>query len=156
MSIAAIAEGNVAVITGGASGIGLAAARRLADLGLKVCLVDREQATLDSACATIDGRIFTYAVDVADRRAMNALARNIADELGPVSLLMNNAGIGDNPGKAWENPDAWRTLIAGEFLGRGPWRQRLRANDARAGCPLPHRQHGVQAGHHDSAREPGL
>jgi NAD(P)-dependent dehydrogenase (short-subunit alcohol dehydrogenase family) len=51
----ALSEGRVAVITGGASGIGLAAAKRFATLGMKLCLADLRQEALDAAAAQLDG-----------------------------------------------------------------------------------------------------
>jgi len=110
MSIAALQPGNVAVITGGASGIGLAAGSRLAAMGLSVCLVDRQQDAVERAAAEIGGRGF--AVDVTDRAAMDALA----GEIGPVSVLMNNAGVGGG-GDALSNPDGWARVIGVNLLG---------------------------------------
>ncbi len=116
MSIAALGEGNVAVITGGASGIGLAVARRFAAMGLKIALVDLEQAALDEAAGSIGGQIRTYAVDVSDRTAMNDLAAQVATEAGPVSVLLNNAGIGGG-GDALSNPDGWARLLGVNLFG---------------------------------------
>jgi NAD(P)-dependent dehydrogenase (short-subunit alcohol dehydrogenase family) len=111
MSIAALKPGNIAVITGGASGIGLAIARRLAGMGLRIRLVDLEQA-LDAAAASIAGDVRTFAVDVWDRAEMDALARAI----GPVSVLVNNAGIGGG-GDALSNPEGWARLIGVNLFG---------------------------------------
>lgn len=110
-SFAAIAPGNLAVVTGGASGIGLAAARALAAHGMRVAVVDRPGAALDAAAASIDGAT-AAAVDVADINAMRALAA----ELGPVSLLMNNAGIGQG-GDVFAGPEAWTRLLGVNLMG---------------------------------------
>jgi NAD(P)-dependent dehydrogenase (short-subunit alcohol dehydrogenase family) len=116
MIIPALSEGNVAVITGGASGIGLAAGTRLEAMGLRVCLIDLEHAALDAAAASISGNVWTYTADVSDRAAMDALADEIRAEFGPVSVLMNNAGVGGG-GDALSNPDGWARLMGVNLFG---------------------------------------
>jgi NAD(P)-dependent dehydrogenase (short-subunit alcohol dehydrogenase family) len=76
----ALAPGNVAVVTGAASGIGLAAALRFLDLGLRVCLADRDEARLASAIAgRASADVMTYALDVSDRPAVDGLAATVAE-----------------------------------------------------------------------------
>ena len=123
-SLPAIASGRVAVITGSASGIGLAAARRLAALGMKVVLADREGAALDHAADAVgavapggEDDVAAFACDVADPDDLANLADGAFDKFGEVSLLMNNAGVGDNPGKPWENRDGWKRLVEINFWG---------------------------------------
>ena len=113
---AQIAPGNAAVITGAASGIGLAAARRFASLGLSVMLADLPGEALDRALdevrtqATTGTQAQAFACDVADRTSVEALARRSFEAFGRVDVLMNNAAIGANPGRTWEGGDAasWR------------------------------------------------
>ena len=119
-----LAAGNTAVITGAASGIGLAAARKLAARGLNVVMADRQSDQLKAAAADVAAKsphgsaaVLAQPTDVAAPDDLVRLADRTIDTYGAVSLLMNNAGIGDNPGKAWENPDAWRTLIEVNFWG---------------------------------------
>src|SRR5262245_50918985 len=88
----AIAAGNLAVVTGAAGGIGLAAARRFAMAGMRVCLLDNAD-TVMKAAASIEGDATGFVADVSDRTAVDALAHEISDHFGPVSVLMNNAGI---------------------------------------------------------------
>jgi len=108
----AFASGNSVAITGGASGIGLAAAQQVAAAGLNVALIDRDADALASAAETISGgKLMTHQCDVSDAAAMTAAAQTITSELGPVSVLMNNAGAGMNPGKPWENGDGWQQLL---------------------------------------------
>ncbi|WP_122614711.1 3-oxoacyl-ACP reductase FabG [Streptomyces sp. Tu 4128] len=87
---------RVAVVTGGARGIGAATARRLAQDGFAVAVLDLDEAACADTVATIEkdgGRAVAVGVDVADaQRVESALAR-VAIELGPVSVLVNNAGI---------------------------------------------------------------
>jgi len=105
----ALAPGKVAVVTGGASGIGLAAARRFADLGMRVCIADRD-AGPDVAGFDVS------VVDVSDRAAVDAFATRVAERFGPVSVLMNNAGVGGG-GDALSNPDGWTRVLGVNFFG---------------------------------------
>lgn len=105
----AISAGNVAVVTGAASGIGLAVAKRLAERGMRVCLVDKAETVMDRA-AEIGGRGFV--ADVANRAAVEALAV----EIGPVSVLMNNAAIGASA-DALSGPEVWDRLLGVNLMG---------------------------------------
>lgn len=110
-SFAAIAPDRQAVVTGAASGIGLAAARAFAAQGMRVALLDRPGDALDAAAAAIPGAS-AYGVDVADAAAMHALAARI----GPVAVLMANAGIGDG-GDVFADGDVWRRVIDVNLMG---------------------------------------
>lgn len=114
----ALAEGNVAVITGGASGIGLASAKRLAGMGLRLCLADRDEEALTSAAAALgpEASAITVATDVSDAASVDALARAVAEQLGPVSVLMNNAGVGGG-GDALSNPEGWQRVLGVNLFG---------------------------------------
>ena len=119
-ALPALASGNVAVITGGASGIGLAAAKRFAAMGMKIVLADIGGARLDEASravAAIGGDVLAVATDVSKADEVDRLAEKAGAAFGAVSLLMNNAGVGNNPGKPWENRDAWKRLLAINFWG---------------------------------------
>ena len=114
MSLEAIGDGKVALVTGGASGIGLASARHFAQQGMRVVLVDRDEAKLASAAAslreTTGGRVKPAPLDVADRHAFERLAVEVASEFGPIHVLMNNAGI--SPETSIFGPrDDWRRLL---------------------------------------------
>jgi NAD(P)-dependent dehydrogenase (short-subunit alcohol dehydrogenase family) len=90
-------NGSVAVVTGGASGLGLATARRLVKAGAKVVLVDLPSSKGDEAAASLDGAAVFAAADVTDSAAVGS-ALDAAGELGELRVLVNCAGIG-TPGR---------------------------------------------------------
>jgi NAD(P)-dependent dehydrogenase (short-subunit alcohol dehydrogenase family) len=114
-SFAAIAPGKLAVVTGAAGGIGLAAARAFADAGMRVVLVDRPGEALEQAAASMDDAV-ALSADVADRAAMAALAKEVVDRHGPVSVLMNNAGIGGG-GDVFADPAKWDEVLGVNLMG---------------------------------------
>ena len=116
MSHPAFAPGHVAVVTGAADGIGLAAAHRFADLGMTVVMCDQDAEKLAAAREAIGGKTLAVPVNVSDRAAVVALAAQVADQAGPVSVLMNNAGTGRG-GNALSNPDGWDRVIGTNLMG---------------------------------------
>ncbi|MGX9145286.1 SDR family NAD(P)-dependent oxidoreductase [Mesorhizobium sp. 128a] len=121
-ALPALSSGNVAVITGGASGIGLAAAKRLAAMGMKTVLADLGGARLDEAKQVVaaiggDDNVLAVATNVSYVDDVERLANTVDNAFGAVSILMNNAGVGNNPGKPWENRVAWRRLLDTNFWG---------------------------------------
>ena len=115
-------EGQVAVVTGAASGIGLAMARRFAADGLKVVLADVEQGALDKAAADLraDGAdVHARVVDVGVRQQVLDLAESAYDTYGAVHVLCNNAGVGSGAeGRMWEHePNDWQWAFAVNVWG---------------------------------------
>lgn len=117
----AIAPGRTAVITGGASGIGLAAAQRFASLAMPVLIADRNIEALNAARETIiasapGARVDVAAVDVCDFTQVTALKDQAFAAFGDVAVVMNNAGIGGGGGPL-DNLDGWRRVINTNLMG---------------------------------------
>lgn len=116
-----MSPGHTAVITGGASGIGLAAATRFAAEGMNVVLADLDADRLASAAATIhaaDGAsILTAATDVTDIDQLEKTRDLALRAFGRVDCLMNNAGASLRQGRPWEDLDAFKRQIDINFWG---------------------------------------
>jgi NAD(P)-dependent dehydrogenase (short-subunit alcohol dehydrogenase family) len=97
-------EGKVAVVTGGAGGIGAALATRLAAGGARVAVVDLDPAASEATAATFDGGL-GLGVDVTDEAAVAAAVRRVEDGLGPIDIYCSNAGIGG--GRGLGSDDEW-------------------------------------------------
>lgn len=123
LSYSAIAKNNVAVVTGAASGIGLAAARRFASLGMKVVLADLGGERLHAAAAEVakaapggSGDVAAVETDVSRADELVALARSTQERFGHVHVLMNNAGI--QPGSSVFGPlENWEAVIGVNLWG---------------------------------------
>ena len=104
-------EGRTAVVTGGAAGIGLAVARRLAAGGAKVALWDRDAAAVGAARAA-EGFAHGEVVDVADAAAVDRAAAATAAALGGVDVLVCSAGIAGPNKVTWEFPvEDWKRVF---------------------------------------------
>jgi NAD(P)-dependent dehydrogenase (short-subunit alcohol dehydrogenase family) len=118
MTHPAFSANAVAVVTGGASGIGLVAAKRFAALGLNVLLADLKGERLDAAAREVgavstkgaDG-VLACPTDVSDIESLETLQEQAVERFGKVHILMNNAGI--QPGSSLFGPlDAWERVMA--------------------------------------------
>jgi NAD(P)-dependent dehydrogenase (short-subunit alcohol dehydrogenase family) len=113
----AIEPGRTAVITGGASGIGLAAAKRFAGLGLNVVIADANAEALDAARGELgNAHVEAVHADVSRPEDLDALRRRALEAFGDVAILMNNAGVGGG-GSAIEHPEAWRRVLETNLFG---------------------------------------
>lgn len=118
-----VGTGKVAVVTGAASGIGLAAAQFLAGRGMRIVLVDNDADRLAEAEKAVAERsqnpatdVVSMVTDVSDLDAVTALEREIAQRVGPVHLLMNNAGI--QPGSSVFGAQAsWDKVLGVNLMG---------------------------------------
>ncbi|PPQ15850.1 short-chain dehydrogenase [Bradyrhizobium sp. AC87j1] len=121
MSHPAIVKDNVAVITGGASGIGFAAAAAFARASMKVCIADVDRERLADAATKLSSvtsatNVMTFAVDVSSAESVRELEHAVAAQFGGTDLLMNNAGI--QPGSTlFGEPDNWQRIIAVNMWG---------------------------------------
>ena len=109
---------EVAVVTGGGRGIGRAMVQALARAGSAVAVLARTASELDETVAACDGRAVGHAVDVTDHAAVARAAEAVEAELGPVTLLVNNAGAAGEMGPTWEaDPAVWWDTVAGHLQG---------------------------------------
>jgi NAD(P)-dependent dehydrogenase (short-subunit alcohol dehydrogenase family) len=112
---------KVAVITGGASGIGLALARRAADEGMKLVLADIEEAALAAAAAELRGKgaqVLCVKTDVSRGEDVERLAEQTLQAYGGVHLVCNNAGVGGVRARAWEaSAKDWQWVLGVNVWG---------------------------------------
>jgi NAD(P)-dependent dehydrogenase (short-subunit alcohol dehydrogenase family) len=112
--------GKIALVTGAGSGIGRASAQALAARGADLVLCDLDDAGLEATAAPIRAqgrRVHTRRVDVADRAAMEEFAAGVHADVGPIDVLMNNAGVGLAATFADSTLDDWQWLLGVNLLG---------------------------------------
>lgn len=114
MTHSAFQPNAVAVITGGASGIGLATAQHLAAMGLRLVIVDVREALLEPAAEQLRQlgapEVMASSTDVSDREALVELETLVAERFGGTDILMNNAGI--QPGSSLlDDPENWLRIL---------------------------------------------
>ena len=112
-------DGKVAVITGGASGIGLALARKLSGMGASLLLADIEAPALAAAADELGAAgatVHTAQCDVSDRDAVAALADQAYDTYGAVHFLANNAGVVTRH-DAWGSLEDWDWVLGIDLMG---------------------------------------
>jgi len=116
-------KGKVAVVTGAASGIGLAAAKTFAARGMRVVLVDNDSTKLADAKEVVAqlspdpaSSIVSVKTDVSDLKAIEALEQSVLERFDRVHVLMNNAGI--QPGSSLFGPQAnWDNVLKVNLMG---------------------------------------
>ena len=111
-------KGRVAVVTGGAQGIGFAIARRLLASGARVSLWDMNAALLQSACAELGGETSSIAVDITDYPAVARAVAEVESALGSLDILVHSAGVaGKNAPLEEYELDEWRRVIEVDLNG---------------------------------------
>jgi NAD(P)-dependent dehydrogenase (short-subunit alcohol dehydrogenase family) len=123
----ALTPNRTAVITGGASGIGLATAIRLAERGLHVCIADRDEAALEPAARAItqaaraagtshSDSVLAIPTDVSRLESVESLRDAVLERFGEVAFLMNNAGVGGG-GSSWQGLEGWQRVLGVNLWG---------------------------------------
>ncbi len=116
-------SGHTAVITGGASGLGLETARRYAAAGMNIVVADKDGDAIDAATEELlsiagsGDQVLGVACDVTDIDQVNALCDAAYDKFGNVHCLMNNAGAGFPVGAPWENLDELKKTLSINLWG---------------------------------------
>ena len=113
-------NGRVAVITGGAQGIGFAVAQRMLGSGAAVMLWDINEERLAQARVPLAGmgRVGTVVVDVSDEASVSGATQATLAQYGRVDILVNSAGITGGNAKTWElSPEVWRQVIEVNLTG---------------------------------------
>ncbi len=111
---------RVAIVTGGASGIGLGIARQLAVDGHAIALLDLDGDTASAAAAELTAaghRVVAYEVDVADRAAMGRVFSSVREEFGPVTIAVTSAGIESFDSVIDITPEKWDRILAVNLTG---------------------------------------
>ena len=111
---------RVAVVTGGASGIGLGVARQLVADGHRIAVLDRNSAAAEAAAAELGAQAantLAVEVDVADRACVDAAYQEIRAELGPIEIVVASAGIEAFTPLLDITPEAWDRIIAVNLTG---------------------------------------
>lgn len=114
--------GRVAVVTGGASGIGRAVGEALAKQGARVVLADIESPALERTASDLSdatgAEVTPVVTDVAVRSSVEALADRVFATYGEVNILVNNAGVGAPSARVWETtPNDWRWVFDVNVFG---------------------------------------
>ena len=112
---------GTAVVTGAASGIGLAMAKRFASAGMNVVMADVEADALDKAEAEVSGTgaaVLALGTDVSDPDQVAQLERSAVERFGPVNLLCNNAGVSGGGGAIWTTTSSdWTWILGVNLMG---------------------------------------
>jgi 3-oxoacyl-[acyl-carrier protein] reductase len=104
--------GQVAVVTGGAQGLGFAIAQRLLASGARVSLWDMDAVMLEKAVAALGEGTSSKVVDITDLAGLTRVHAEVESGVGPVSILVNSAGIaGKNATLEEYDPDEWRRVV---------------------------------------------
>jgi NAD(P)-dependent dehydrogenase (short-subunit alcohol dehydrogenase family) len=111
-------KNRVAVVTGGAQGIGFAVAQRFIDSGARVVLWDIDAPLLSRATAALGDAASGASVELTDEAAVAQATQAVLSQHGHIDILVNNAGITGGNGPTWElTPEVWRRTIDVNLIG---------------------------------------
>ncbi|MGY4567236.1 meso-2,3-butanediol dehydrogenase [Bradyrhizobium sp. USDA 3256] len=111
-------EGEVVIVTGAASGIGAAIARRFASEGAKVALIDRDEIPLAEVAKELeDDRTLAHAADVSDPEAVSQMVATVVKHFGRLDVMVNNAGVHEGGEPKDITNDQWRKVMATDVDG---------------------------------------
>ena len=146
-------RGRTAVVTGAAGSLGAATVKVLLEDGLRVAMVDLDAERLAAVAGGLGGAVFPLAVDVSDPETVAGAHREVVAALGPVGVLVNNAGILSNSKLQDTGPEEWRRVLAVNVDGAFYWSQAVVAHmkEQRWGrivntCSLAAKSGGLTAG----------
>jgi NAD(P)-dependent dehydrogenase (short-subunit alcohol dehydrogenase family) len=110
--------GQVAIVTGAATGIGEAIARRLAESGATIVVLDVDLPAAESVAASLPNDSFAIEADVSDNQAVRRAVQSVLDRAKQIDILVNNAGIAGRAAPVWEQTDEdWQRNIAINLTG---------------------------------------
>lgn len=104
-------KGQVAAVTGAASGIGFACAKAMAEAGARVAVVDRDRPSMEKACAEIGPLAFPVTVDLTDPKSVATMLPQILDKAGQLDIFHANAGAYIGGQILDSEPDAWDRML---------------------------------------------
>jgi 3-oxoacyl-[acyl-carrier protein] reductase len=113
-------KGRVAIVTGGARGIGFAITERLLASGAAVAIWDIDQDALAHAAQSLSnkGKVFAAKVDVTSEHSIEPAVAQLMKDAGKIDILVNNAGITGGNAPTWElSPEVWRQVINVNLVG---------------------------------------
>ncbi|MFT5657129.1 MAG: NAD(P)-dependent dehydrogenase (short-subunit alcohol dehydrogenase family) [Gammaproteobacteria bacterium] len=111
-------EGRVALVTGGASGIGFAIARQLAELGAKIAIADINIEGAEAAAEKLGGaEVIAIKVDVSDPSSATSMVSDVVNHYGKLDILMHSAGVGIEKSFLDTTEEEWRRLIDIDLSG---------------------------------------
>ena len=111
-------HGKVVIVTGAASGIGEATARRFVTEGAKVALVDRDKASLEKVARSLPAdQAMAQAADVSDSSAIDEMVAAVVDRFGRLDVIVNNAGVHEGGDPASITNEKWRTVMSTDVDG---------------------------------------
>ncbi len=109
-------QGQIALVTGGGRGVGANIARELAAAGAHVAVSARTSEQVEAVARELDG--LAVVADVSRRRDVERMVTEVERELGPIDLLVANAGLGNQDGSTWDvDPDDWWRIVEVNLLG---------------------------------------